>query len=128
MYGTLLENLGNELSRFLHSGSKIIGKGYFIGELYKISWFPGAILSEKESNKVYGTLIELNDVEGVFKVLDPYEGFKEDEPDSSLFIRQQTKVFLENNKVLNAWVYLYNQKIDQATRIVSGDFLKDAAS
>ncbi|TYA96522.1 gamma-glutamylcyclotransferase, partial [Seonamhaeicola marinus] len=54
------------------------------------------------------------------------EDFKPNNPSKSLFIRQKVTVFAKNNRVYNAWVYLYNQNVNPQNRIVSGDFLKDA--
>ncbi|TXE15033.1 gamma-glutamylcyclotransferase [Seonamhaeicola algicola] len=124
VYGTLLQNAENEMSAFLKAHATVISKGYFIGQLYKISWFPGAILSNDQTQKVYGTLVKLT--KNVFEVLDDYEDFKPNNPSKSLFIRQKVTVFAKNNRVYNAWVYLYNQNVNPQNRIVSGDFLKDA--
>jgi len=125
VYGTLLQNLDNELSKFLHDNSTIVGKAYFIGKLYKISWFPGAVLSENNSEKVYGTFVKIKDIISVFNILDPYEGFNKRNPKSSLFIRQLVTIFDENQQSYKAWVYLYNQKVNEQSRITSGDYLND---
>jgi len=125
VYGTLLQNLYNELSKFLYDNSTIVGKAYFIGKLYKISWFPGAILSENNSEKVYGTFVKIKDIISVFNTLDPYEGFNKRNPKSSLFIRQLIIIFDENQQSYKAWVYLYNQKVNEQSRIISGDYLND---
>ncbi|WP_083692364.1 gamma-glutamylcyclotransferase [Seonamhaeicola sp. S2-3] len=116
------------MSAFLRAQATVISKGYFIGKLYKISWFPGDVLSNNETHKVYGTLVQLNTTKTIFDVLDDYEGFNANKPKESLFIRKKVTVFANNNHVYNAWVYLYNQKVNQQNRIVSGDFLKDAQS
>lgn len=114
------------MSRFLCLNSNVLGKAYIHGKLYKISWFPGVLLSNDVSEKVYGTLFKLNSVSKTLKVLDDYEGFNESNINESLFKREITTVFLENGNTINAWVYLYNQNIENKQRILSGDFLKDA--
>ncbi|GGD25632.1 gamma-glutamylcyclotransferase family protein [Hyunsoonleella pacifica] len=126
VYGTLQAKADNEMSRFLLSNAKVVDKGYFNGKLYKVSWFPGAILSAAITDKVYGTVFKLRSIPDAFKILDQYEGFYENDTVSSLFVRQQIEVFLENGSRINAWVYLYNQKITNEPQIISGDFLKDA--
>lgn len=125
VYGTLQTAANNAMSRFLMQYSKIIGKGFMFGKLYKISWFPGAVRSETD-DKVYGTVFKLNPEHDVFKTLDDYEGFYKNDITASLFIRELTEVFLEDGDRLSAWVYLYNQNIVDAPQIISGDFLKDA--
>lgn len=114
------------MSRFLSNNSTIEGKAYFIGKLYRISWFPGAVLSTDTLEKVFGTFIKLNNAEETFKVLDDYEGYDVNNPKASLFIRQLVTIYDEKNTSYQAWVYLYNQNVEAETRILSGDFLKDA--
>lgn len=115
------------MSRFLSENSELVGKGHILGILYRISWFPGVVLSDNSSDKVFGTIFKLKNSDNVFSVLDDYEGFYEDNLKESLFKRVQTTVFLENADPLISWVYLYNQNIENSQRIISGDFLKDAA-
>lgn len=116
------------MSKFLSANSQLVAKGYILGRLYKISWFPGAVLSDNISEKVFGTVFKLKDSDNVFDVLDDYEGFDEDNLKESLFTRVETTVFMENGDTLISWAYLYNQNIENSQRIISGDFLKDAAT
>lgn len=111
------------MSRFLSRHSEYVSRGCIKGRLYKISWFPGVVLSDSSSDKVYGTVFKLYDTETTFQVLDEYEGFDVKKPDDSLFIRETTTVILENKTSLTAWVYVYNQAISDAHRIYSGRFL-----
>ena len=126
VYGTLQQASDNDMSRFLSKNSELVGKGHILGILYRISWFPGVVLSDSSSNKVFGTVFKLQNIDNVFSVLDDYEGFDEDNLKESLFTRVQTSVFLENGDSLISWVYLYNQNIENSQQIISGDFLKDA--
>ncbi|MCB4797324.1 gamma-glutamylcyclotransferase family protein [Neotamlana laminarinivorans] len=123
VYGTLLDQLENNMSVFLRANSKIIGKGYFYGKVYKISWYPGAILSNLNTDKVYGTLVQLNTPENALPILDDYEGFVPNNPNNSLFLRKQIGVYL-NDIVYKAWVYIYNKPVNEENRIFSGNFLK----
>ncbi|WP_406683515.1 gamma-glutamylcyclotransferase [Seonamhaeicola sp. MEBiC1930] len=128
VYGTLLENVDNDMSRFLSSNSMVMGNAYFHGRLFKISWFPGAVISDDLSEKVYGTFIKLNNAEETLSALDYYEGYHANNPKSSLFIRQLITIIDEKGATYEAWTYLYNQNVEEETRIHSGDFLKDAES
>ncbi len=126
VYGTLQLDADNDMSRFLSLNSSVFSKAYIQGKLYKIFWFPGVVLSEDASEKVYGTLFQLHNVSDTLRFLDDYEGFYESNIEESLFRREITTVFLENGNSIDAWVYLYNQNIENKQRILSGDFLKDA--
>ncbi|SFD05094.1 gamma-glutamylcyclotransferase family protein [Algibacter pectinivorans] len=125
VYGTLLKDTtNNEMSKFLNANAAFFGRGYFIGKLYKVSWYPGAVISYNETDKVYGALFKLNNFDSVYKVLDAYEGVDENQPDSSLFKRELVTAFLDDGRTLNTWVYLYNQLLDGIPCIESGDFLR----
>lgn len=126
VYGTLQEAVDNDMSRFLSQNSQVIGKGYFNGELYSVSWFPGAVLNAQSLDKVYGTIFKLKDAEFVFKTLDAYEGYNTHSPKTSLFTRALVPAYLDNGTEINTWVYLFNQSVSNYKRIFSGDFLKDA--
>ncbi|MCB4808272.1 gamma-glutamylcyclotransferase [Tamlana sp. 62-3] len=127
VYGTLLQSVNNSMSKFLIANSTNLGPAYCFGKLYKITWFPGAVLSENESEKIYGTLVKLHDNNNVLSHLDDYEGYNSNNASSSLFIRQKNRIYTEKGIDYMAWMYIYNQKTDEATRILSGDFLNHGA-
>ncbi|SFZ94388.1 Uncharacterized conserved protein YtfP, gamma-glutamylcyclotransferase (GGCT)/AIG2-like family [Flaviramulus basaltis] len=124
VYGTLLKDLENEMSKFLASHSKFISKGYFYGKLYKVTWFPGAILSTNTLDKVYGMVFKIENPEAVFNVLDDYEGIGEKYPEPQLFKKLVTTAFLEDGSTLKTWVYLYNLPVKGLKQITSGNYLK----
>lgn len=113
------------MSRFLTQNAKVVANGFIYGKLYNISWFPGAVLGNVSAGSVYGTVFYLHNLK-VFNALDRFEGYNINQPKKSLFIRKITTVFLENNTTLSAWVYLYNQNVDNKKQILSGDFLNNA--
>ncbi|MFI1743342.1 gamma-glutamylcyclotransferase family protein [Thalassobellus sediminis] len=124
VYGTLQNNLDNDMSKFLSIHAIFISRGYFHGKLYRVSWFPGAITSINGSNKVYGSIFKLKNPETVFSVLDDYEGVGENHSKPNLYKRQIVKAYVEDGTVLQSWVYIYNHKIAHLEQIISGDFLK----
>ena len=119
VYGTLLDRVDTDMSRFLSEHSEFIGKGHFRGKLYLASWYPGAILSEDKGDKVFGRIYKLKDEERVFKVLDAYEGVED-----GLYSREIIDVYVQDHPIYKSWVYLYNLPITDLKRIASGDFLK----
>ncbi|GAA4951256.1 gamma-glutamylcyclotransferase [Algibacter agarivorans] len=124
VYGTLLKDLDNDMSKFLNVHARLVGKGYFYGQLFQVSWFPGAIESTNTSEKVYGSIFNVKDFETLFKVLDDYEGVGENQPKPNLYTRELVTAFLQDGSELETWVYLYNLPTEHLKQIISGDFLK----
>jgi gamma-glutamylcyclotransferase (GGCT)/AIG2-like uncharacterized protein YtfP len=125
VYGTLLKDVDNEMSSFLHSHAVLKGKGYFYGKLYRVSWYPGAVISDNTSEKVFGMVYKIENPKYVFRVLDDYEGIGALYPKPHLYKRKLIDTFLNNGTKIKTWVYLYNQSITDLHQIVSGDFLKN---
>ena len=123
VYGTLLKDLDNDMSKFLSVHTRLVGKGCFHGQLFQVSWFPGAITSKNTSEKVYGSIFKVKDFETLFKVLDGYEGVGENQPKPNLYTRELVTAFLQDGSKLETWVYLYNLPTEHLKQIVSGDFL-----
>lgn len=124
VYGTLLKDSENEISKFLASHSVFIGKGYFYGKLYQVSWFPGAVLSNNTEERVFGHVFKIDNPNSVFNVLDDYEGIGEHYLEPRLYQKKIITVFLEDKTEVESWVYLYNHSTENLKQIISGDFLK----
>ncbi|WP_027137379.1 gamma-glutamylcyclotransferase family protein [Gaetbulibacter saemankumensis] len=124
VYGTLMQDVENEMSQFLKKHSTFVGKGNFQGSLYEVAGYPGAILSENETYKVYGDLFIIQDAEYVFSILDPYEGIEESTIETDLYKREVVDVILESGVLVKAWVYLYNLEVTNLRLIPSGYYLK----
>jgi gamma-glutamylcyclotransferase (GGCT)/AIG2-like uncharacterized protein YtfP len=111
------------MSKFLEKNAEFIGEGYFYGKLYKISWYPGAILSQDANNKVYGHIYKVKDEEKTFKILDDYEGITETAEFPNEYKRVLTDAFFKTDEILKTWVYIYNLETTGLTQITSGNFL-----
>jgi gamma-glutamylcyclotransferase (GGCT)/AIG2-like uncharacterized protein YtfP len=123
VYGTLMQDFKNEMSKFLASHSQFISNGYFNGKLFEVDGFPGAILSEYKEDKVYGSIFKLNDNESIFKVLDVYEGIDATSKVPDLYKRNIITSFLENGEILQTWVYIYNLSTTNLVQITSGKYV-----
>ena len=62
--------------------------------------------------------------ERVLAALDDIEGYRHDDPDKSLYRRQQAEVALPDGSRALAWVYFYNAPLGRAPRIASGDYVE----
>jgi len=98
-------------------GTLMTGKGERVkvpGLLYDLGWFPGAKISTPECGREFVAEIrEVTDVE--LKSIDRYEGYYEDAPDASLYIRKP---------YLDGWIYEYNRTPSPDRLIESGDWLQ----
>lgn len=121
VYGTLLQRIDHPMSDFLRNYSKRIGKAYFPGRLYNVSWFPAATYDAESPYKVQGELVELNRTEEVFAVLDPYEDFNPTLPDESLYTRELIPVLM-GGKSMVAWVYLFARNTSDLEFIPEGNY------
>ena len=73
--------------------------------------------------RVTGELHRMIDSDVVLRELDDIEGFRPEEPDTSLYVRAETTVTLEDGRTETAWTYFYNAPLGSAPRIESGDYL-----
>ncbi len=130
VYGTLQTALNTEMAVYLAAHASFVSKGTIQAQLYKISWFPGVVLSPVITDRVYGTLFQIESaaVTAVFDVLDAYEGADAQHSQDSLFIRKLVTVSTLSKQQHTAWVYLYNRPIVGLERILSGDFLAHTSS
>lgn len=122
VYGTLLKDTGNDMASFLHAHSQCLGNGYFHGKLYKVSWYPGAVISRNTFDKVHGKVFKILNDKAVFKVLDDYEGTGPNYPEPHLFKKKQVTAYLEDGTAVEAVVYLYNLEVEPLEEIPSGKF------
>jgi gamma-glutamylcyclotransferase (GGCT)/AIG2-like uncharacterized protein YtfP len=91
VYGSLRK--GKQAHRYL-----TINHANFIGEIrltgydmLKLGWFPGIIANPENKEGIVGELYEVPDhlFDGMIETLDYYEGYFPDNPDRSLFVRQE---------------------------------------
>lgn len=94
---------------------RFIGHCEIKGCLYDLGDYPGLVLGD---GMVIGELYRMTDL-SIFNMLDTYERFDPNNQRKSLYLR--TKVALINPDQ-HAWIYIYNQSVDSAERIESGDW------
>lgn len=105
-----------------------MGRGRMNGKLYDLGDFPGAICAAPDSGEyVKGELYEVRDAEFATKILDEFEEFFPRHPRKSLFVRTIAPVTLEDGRREDAWVYVYNQPVDETKLVPSGDYRENSA-
>ena len=121
VYGTLMAGFDRRRRAGIDTRMHFVGRGSIQAALYDLGLFPAAIPAP--DRRVVGELYEVTDDPSVLAKLDEIEGFRPSEPDSSLYLRAQAAVTLEDGRQQTAWVYFYNAPLGQGQLIESGDYL-----
>jgi gamma-glutamylcyclotransferase (GGCT)/AIG2-like uncharacterized protein YtfP len=121
-YGTLMAGFDRRRRAGIDSKLTYLGRGGIRAALFDLGIYPAAVPASE--GHVWGEVYEMTDAPTVLAALDDIEGYSADDPDRSLYVRQQTDVRLPDGRVAPAWVYFYNAPLGQAPRILSGDYLE----
>jgi len=120
-YGTLMSGFKRPGRERLNSMLTPLGRGSIRAALFDMGFYPAAVPGGDA--QVTGELHRMIDAEVVLHELDDIEGFRPEEPDTSLYVRAETLVTLEDGRTETAWTYFYNAPLGSAPRIESGDYL-----
>lgn len=96
-YGTLRKNSRGFLYDVWERYANFVGNGYVQGKLYEIAGYPGAVLSDKASDRVYGEVYELFEPEILFENLDVYEEWSDNYSEPHEYKREQIEVFFQQS-------------------------------
>ena len=121
-YGTLMAGFDRRRRTGIDDKLRFIGRGSIQGSLFDLGLYPAAVPAA--DGHVWGELYEMTDSAVVLAALDDIEGYHHDDPDRSLYRREQTDVTLPDGDPVRAWVYFYNAPLGRASRIASGDYLE----
>jgi len=121
-YGTLMAGFDRRRRVGIDSKLTYAGRGSIQASLFDLGIYPAAVPAPE--GVVWGEVYEVADPNVVLAALDDIEGYRPDDPDRSLYIRQQAEVRLPDGHTAPAWVYFYNAPLGQAPRIPSGDYLE----
>lgn len=121
-YGTLMAGFDRRRRAGIDSKLTYVGRGAIRAALFDLGLYPAAVPAPE--GHVWGEVYEMVDRDEVLAALDEIEGYRPDDPDRSLYVRQQTEVVLPDGSVAMAHVYFYNAPLGRAPRIRSGDYLE----
>jgi gamma-glutamylcyclotransferase (GGCT)/AIG2-like uncharacterized protein YtfP len=121
-YGTLMAGFDRRRRAGIDAKLSYVGRGAIRAALFDLGLYPAAIPDPQ--GHVWGEVYEMSDPEVVLAALDAIEGYRPDDADRSLYVRQQTDVVLPDGSVALASVYFYNAPLGKAQRIASGDYLE----
>jgi len=98
------------------------GRGRIAGLLFDLGIYPAAVPAS--DSHVWGEVYEMPHPTIVLQALDELEGYRAEEPESSLYTRLRVPVTLDDGRVVEAWAYFYNAPLGRAPRIQSGDYIE----
>ncbi len=125
-YGSLVSALGHPKGDRLRREAKLLGQARLQARLYRVSWYPGIVLSESVADVVQGEIYRLQDPGVALQWLDAYEGITfgaESVAPADEYIRQIATVVDATGQQLMAWVYLYQPDPTGLQRVASGVWL-----
>ena len=121
-YGTLMTGFDRRRRLGLDAKLMFRGRGWIHAALFDLGLYPAAV--PDADGQVWGEVFEMLDASTVLAALDSIEGYRPDEPETSLYLRRQVPVHFEDRRVEVAWAYFYNAPLGRAPRIESGDYLQ----
>lgn len=125
VYGTLRRDTKSNMNKLLSQFSQYTGKGTFIGKLFLVGCYPGAIRSKDQRDTVQGDLYKLTNPGLILSIIDKYEGCTDTPSISAEYVREKADIMLNGNgKIIKAWIYLFNKPVNGFIQIDSGNFLK----
>ena len=121
-YGTLMAGFDRRRRAEMDSKLTYLGRGSIQGALFDLGLYPAAVPAP--DGQVWGEVYEMAEPATVLAALDEIEGYRHDDPDRSLYLRQKADVAMPDGSRAPAWVYFYNAPLGRAPRIQSGDYLE----
>jgi gamma-glutamylcyclotransferase (GGCT)/AIG2-like uncharacterized protein YtfP len=121
-YGTLMAGFDRRRRAGIDSKLTYVGRGAIRAALFDLGLYPAAVPAPE--GHVWGEVYEMADATQVLAALDDIEGYRSEDPDRSLYVRQQAEVVLPDGTLATAHVYFYNAPLGRASRIRSGDYLE----
>jgi gamma-glutamylcyclotransferase (GGCT)/AIG2-like uncharacterized protein YtfP len=120
-YGTLMAGFDRRLRAGIDNKLTYLGRASIQAALFDLGIYPAAVPAP--DGRVWGEIHRMADANAVLAALDRIEGYAPDNPDGSLYLREETGATLRDGSSVRVWVYFYNAPLGQAPRIPSGDYL-----
>lgn len=102
-YGTLMTPFNRPGRRRVDQYLVYNGRGTIAAALFDLGIYPAAVPAS--DGRVWGELYEITHPGIVLQALDELEGYRADEPETSLYTRILTPVTLEDGRIVEAWAY-----------------------
>jgi gamma-glutamylcyclotransferase (GGCT)/AIG2-like uncharacterized protein YtfP len=121
-YGTLMTPFNRTARARIDQHLEFKGRGTISAALFDLGIYPAAVPAA--DGRVCGEVYAMRHPTLVLSTLDELEGYRPEDPETSLYTRALVPVTLDTDVVVDAWVYFYNAPLGRAERIESGDYLE----
>jgi gamma-glutamylcyclotransferase (GGCT)/AIG2-like uncharacterized protein YtfP len=121
-YGTLMSGFKRAGRSRIDPKLEGVGRGWIHATLFDLGIYPAAIPAG--DGRVWGEVYRMIDSQAVLSALDEIEGYRPNDPDTSLYTRAEAPAVLDDGSTDDVWVYFYNAPLGRAQRIESGDYLQ----
>ncbi|RYU97294.1 gamma-glutamylcyclotransferase family protein [Emticicia agri] len=128
VYGTLLSEYGNiESHEWINKFAEPLGKAIMQAKMYMVDYYPGIVPCQNgEKYFVKGELYRLKEPNKLFSLLDKYEEYNPMDPAHSEYVRKKATVILKSDgQEYEAWVYYFNQSVEDLEFMPKGDFINE---
>lgn len=116
-YGSLMRTFDTQTNLNIRHQLQFVQVCTLHGTLYDLGEYPGLVLG---NGFVKAELYEVLDPR-VMRALDQFECYDPDAPAGSLYTRSCVRLAKPN---VDAWVYFYQQSVEEKQRITNGDWLQ----
>lgn len=120
-YGTLMAGFDRRRRAGVDGQLTYVGRGSISATLFDLGLYPAAVPSP--DRRVWGEVYQMAEPDAVLGALDDIEGYRSDDPDRSLYARNEADIAFPDGASRRAWVYFYNAPLGGAPCIPSGDYL-----
>jgi gamma-glutamylcyclotransferase (GGCT)/AIG2-like uncharacterized protein YtfP len=121
-YGTLMAGFDRRRRAGIDNKLTYLARGSITATLFDLGIYPAAVPARQ--GRVWGEVYEMTDSQTVLTALDRIEGYSPEDPDRSLYTRDEAEAILPDGTAVPVWVYFYNAPLGQAPRIQSGDYIE----
>ena len=126
VYGSLRSGFKHPAYEYISRHFTLIDHAKVKGKLYDLGSHPAAIPTTDDDFYIVGELYQLKnekEFDWAFEQLDDYEGVHPENDEKSLYTRQKATVDIGGEHAV-AWIYWYNDVIEDHPLIASGDVLE----
>ncbi|MET0596868.1 MAG: gamma-glutamylcyclotransferase family protein, partial [Mesorhizobium sp.] len=122
---TLMRGFDHPMAQLLSRAADFLGSATCRGRLYRITHYPGLVLSDDPADIVHGELYRLREPDALLAEFDMYEACGTGFPEPTEYLRRMLTVTQDDGATTEAWTYIYNWPVAGLPQIASGKFLKN---